>query len=104
MIFFEILVVMGKHPGIGEEIILLGKSLSEGHEVFAKIVLSGQNFHPGEMINFLSLAHFIEDILFDMVIGPAEIKIHTGDRISDKSPLHFFSDLPYNSILGFCIY
>lgn len=86
VIFFEILVVVGKHPGVGEEIVLFRKFLSKCHKIFAKIIFSGENFHPREMINFLPLTHLVEDILFDMVIGPAKIEIHAGDRISNKCP------------------
>lgn len=87
VIFFEILVVVGEHPGVGEEIVLFRKFLSEGHKIFTEIIFSGEDFHPREMINFLPLAHLVEDILFDVVISPAKIKIHAGNRISNKRPL-----------------
>ena len=55
------------------------------------------------MINFLPLAHLVEDVLLDVVISPAKIEIHARDRISNKRPLEFLGNLPHNSVLSFFI-
>jgi hypothetical protein len=35
VVFFELLIIIGKHPGIGEEVILLREPFLEGHETVA---------------------------------------------------------------------
>lgn len=55
------------------------------------------------MVDFLSLVHFIEHLLFDMTISPTKVKVHATNRVRDHRPLKFFRYLPNNSILSFFV-
>jgi len=40
VIFFELLIIVGKHPSVWEKVILIWKPLFERHETVTKVVLS----------------------------------------------------------------
>lgn len=104
VVVFELLEVVGKHPSVGEEVVLFGKAISEGHKGLSEVIFPGKDFHPRKVIDFLSLVHFVEDLLFDVAICPAEIEVHVRHGFAHLDPLHLLGHQTHYSILSFFIH
>jgi hypothetical protein len=95
-------------PCDGEKFVIIGELASKEHEVFAKVVFSGQDAHScirekstWKMIDFLVGSHLLKDVQLGNAINPSKIKVHTGNRINNEVPAVLFSDMFNDSVLSF---
>lgn len=65
-----------KHPGEGEEVILVGEFLAHAHQSTTKQVFPCKIVHAWEMVDFLVEFHFGEGFWLDCIIRPADVPIH----------------------------
>lgn len=80
-------VVVGEHPGIGEELEFLRKSISEAHQALTKIVLAGEDIHTWKVVYSLVLVHLVEGFLLHVAIRPAQVEVHVREGFCDLRPL-----------------
>jgi hypothetical protein len=103
MVVLQLVPISWQHPSLREKLEVLRKLISEAGEVFAKIVLPREDLHARKMVDALVLIHFIEDLLLDVVVSPAEVKVHAGDGISDLDPFQLLGHEFDNRVLRILI-